>query len=120
MKSKSIILVALTALIYLSSCTKNDIISRSPEKDRIEITADINGNFVITGHISSPDPLQKVELFKNEDVSAFLTDETDAKYQTEYDFSYTITGISQNTKIKLVAHDVNNQTMTHYYELIKN
>ena len=120
MKFKSFILLAFAGMLFLSSCTKNDLVSRSPEKDRIEIMPDVNGNFIISGHISSPDPLAKVELVKNDDVSPFLTDETDAKYKTEYDYSYTITDINQNTKSKLTAHDVNGATMVHFYELIKN
>jgi hypothetical protein len=72
-----------------------------------EGTANANGEYTLTGHISSAISLEKVTLTKQGQANAFLTDETTAKNKNEYDYSYLITGITANTTIIMDVYDQN-------------
>ena len=107
MKTKLVLLFAISACLVFLSCKKD-----TAPKPQITFannisqgTADANGEYNLTGHLSSQVNLSEVTLTKQGDTSPFLTDATTAKNKNEYDFSYLITGISANTTIILDAYD---------------
>ena len=116
MKTKSVLLMALTALLFLVSCKKES----SPKLTFTvaEGTANANGEYTITGHISSVVRLQKVTLTKEGQTAFFMVDESTAKNKNEYDFSYLITGITSNTYIIIDVYDQNGGKITQRF-LIK-
>lgn len=107
MKTTSFLIAAFTAMLFLVSCKKD---SPAPQlsftNNATEATANANGEYTITGHISSEVRLDKVVLTKEGQSAPFLTDESTAKNKNEYDFSYLVTGITANTYIVI---DVYNQ-----------
>lgn len=109
MKAKLVLLLAISSFLFLSSCKKD-----SASKPQIsfannvaEGTANANGEYTLTGHISSQVSLAKVTLTKQGQAAPFLTDESTAKNKNEYDYSYLITGISSTTTILLDVYDQN-------------
>lgn len=107
MKAQSIILLALTAMFFFISCKKGDtaIPQLTFTNNIAEGTAGANGEYIITGHISSTVRLDKVILTKEGQTTPFLIDESTAKNKNEYDFTYLITGITVNTYIIIDAYD---------------
>lgn len=107
MKTKSLLLMALSAILFFASCKKASISPQlSFSNNMAEGTANNAGEFTITGHISSVVRLDKVMLTIEGQSTPFLTDESTAKNKNEYDYSYLVTGITANTYIIL---DVYNQ-----------
>ncbi len=109
MKLKSFLLISLTSICVLISCKKD---SKSDIQfnftDNISIgTADVNGNYTITGHITSAIRLDSVTLTKQGQSSPALTDVSTAKNKTDYTFSYLVTGITANTTILIDVFDQN-------------
>ncbi len=106
MKTKSFLLMALTAMLFFVSCKKA---GTNPQltftNNPAEGTANANGEYTITGHISSAVRLEKVVLSKEGQTVPFLVDETTAKNKNEYDFSYLVTGITANTYIIIDVFD---------------
>ena len=92
--------MALTAMLFFVSCKKE---STNPQltftNNAVEGTVNANGEYSITGHISSTVRLDKVVLSKEGQTTPFLVDESTAKNKNEYDFSYLVTGITANTYI---------------------
>jgi hypothetical protein len=107
MKLKSSILFTMLGLIMLMSCKKESTSSPTLTftNNAIESTANVSGDYTITGHISSAVRLDKVVLTKEGQNTAFIIDETTAKNKTEYDFSYLVSGISTNTYIVIDTYD---------------
>jgi len=107
MKTKSLLLIALSAILFFTSCKKE---SESPQltfsNNMPEGTANNAGEFTITGHISSVVRLEKVILTREGQSTPFYTDESTAKNKNEYDYSYLVTDIIADTYILL---DVYNQ-----------
>ena len=106
MKTKSLLLMAFTAMFFFVSC-KKDV--TNPQltfsNNATEGTANASGEYTITGHISSGVRLEKVLLTKEGQSTAFLIDESTAKNKNEYDFSYLVTGITANTYIVIDVYD---------------
>jgi hypothetical protein len=107
MKKKSFMLLALTALLFFVSCKKDTAVAPQLNftSNVTEGTASSNGEYSITGHISSAARLLKVILTIEGQATPFLTDESTAKNKNEYDFSYLVTGITTNTYILVDAYD---------------
>jgi hypothetical protein len=107
MKANFALLFALSTSLIFFSC-KKDAVSK-PEvaftNNIAQGTADANGEYTLTGHISSQVSLSKVTLTKQGDTSPFFIDETTAKNKNEYDYSYLITGINASVTIVLDAYD---------------
>ena len=108
MKAKFLLFFAITSVLFFSSCKKD-----SPAKPQVsftgnvaEGTADGNGEFTLTGHISSASSLSKVTLRIKGYEQPFFVDESTAKNKNEYDYSYLITGITADVTIVM---DVYNQ-----------
>jgi hypothetical protein len=107
MKIKSMLLMAVVAIFSFASCSKsNNTPSITFTNNIAEGTADNNGDFTITGHISSPSRLEKVTLTKEGQSNAFFVDESTAKNKTEYDFTYPVSNINSNTYIVIDAFNV--------------
>lgn len=109
MKTKLVLFFALSTFLFLTSCKKDSTLKPQITfgNNIAEGTANANGEYTLTGHISSQVSLAKVQLTKQGEVTPFLTDESTAKNKNEYDFSYLITGISSNTTIAMDVYDQN-------------
>ena len=101
MKTKFLLLFAISSVLFFSSCKKD-----SPAKPQVsftgnvaEGTADGNGEFTLTGHISSAASLSKVTLRIKGYEQPFYVDESTAQNKNEYDYSYLISGITANVTI---------------------
>jgi hypothetical protein len=107
MKMQSILLmIGLAALVFFSSCKKERTnLKLTFTNNMTEGTANANGEYTITGHISSAIRIDRVVLTKEGQATAFLTDDSTVKNKTEYDFSYPVTGITANTYILIDVFD---------------
>jgi len=106
MKTKSLALMAFTAIFFFISCKKEHSEPQLTFTNNIaEGTANASGEYTLTGHISSIVRLDKVTLTKEGQTTPFLVDETTAKNKNEYDFSYLVTGITANTYIIIDVFD---------------
>ena len=68
----------------------------------------VNGQYTITGTITSSVSLLKVILTKEGDTTPFITDDSTAKNKNSYAYSYLITGITKDTNILIDIYDQNN------------
>ncbi|MDE3183140.1 MAG: hypothetical protein KGM16_06945 [Bacteroidota bacterium] len=109
MKLKSFLLIVLTSICFLISCKKDSTtgIQFNFTNNLAYGTADSNGDYTITGHITSSVRLDSVTLIKQGQSSPFLTDVATAKNKTDYTFSYLVTGITANTTILIDVFDQN-------------
>ncbi|MBS4044229.1 MAG: hypothetical protein KGZ59_10475 [Chitinophagaceae bacterium] len=108
MNIKSYLLLSVIFFSFFASCKKDVSLPQLTFTNNIsEGTADANGEYRITGHISSFVRLDRVILTKEGQSTYFILDESTAKNKTEYDFSYLITGITANTYIIIDVYDQN-------------
>ena len=107
MKTKILFVFAISIVSFFTSCKKNSapIPQITFTNNVAQGNADVNGEYTLTGHISSAVRLDKVILTKQGQVEPFLTDESTAKNKNEYDYSYLITGITVNTTINMDVYD---------------
>lgn len=106
MKTNFFLLMGLTALLFFVACKKDSPTAQVTfTNNSAEGIANANGEYTLTGHISSAARLDKVVLYKEGQTTAFLVDETTAKNKNEYDFSYLVTGITANTYIIINVFD---------------
>jgi hypothetical protein len=100
---------AVSTIVFLTSCKKENAshFEVTFTNNLTEGTADANGEFTLTGHISSQVRLDKVILTKQGETEPFLIDESTAKNKNDYDYSYLITGITANTTIIMDVYDQN-------------
>jgi hypothetical protein len=107
MKKMHLLLTMLTTLFLLGSCKKDStpLPTLTFTNNLVEGTASNNGEYTITGRISSTVRLEKVVLTKEGQATPFLTDDSTAKNKNEYDFSYLVTGITANTYIVIDVYD---------------
>lgn len=108
MKIKILSLLAVSVMLLFTSCKKD-----TASKPQISFTNNVaegiangNGEYTLTGHISSQVSLAKVILTKQGQADPIIVDESTAKNKNEYDYSYLIVGINTNTTIIM---DVYNQ-----------
>jgi len=116
MKTKSVLLMALTAMLFFASCKKESI----PQLTftAAEGSANASGEYTITGHISSAVRIDKVILTQEGQATPFLIDESTAKNKNEYDFSYLVTGITASTYIVIDVYNQDGEKITQRF-LIK-
>ena len=91
----------VSAILLMTSCSKNTEPKLNFTNNVAEGTANNQGEYTITGHISSEVRLDKVYLTKQGETVPFYVDETTAKNKTEYDFTWPVTGITANTTIQI-------------------
>jgi len=105
MKTKSLALVAITAIVFVISCKKE---RSEPQltftNNKAEGTA-AAGEYTITGHISSAVRLDRVTVTKAWSTKPFLVDDATAKNKNDYDFSYLVKGITVNTCVVIDVYD---------------
>ena len=112
---KTIALLSFLAFFFVS-CKKEAAKPQLTFTNNItQGTANANGEYTITGHISSPVSLDSVTLTKEGQVTPFLVDATTAKNKNEYDFSYLITGITANTYIVIDVLDQRGGKVTYRF-----
>jgi len=117
MKTRSVHLMALLAILFFASCKKESSIPQLTFTVA-EGKANASGEYIITGHISSAVRIDKVILTKEGQVTPFLIDETTAKNKNDYDFSYLVTGITADTYIVIDVYDQDGRKITQRF-LIK-
>ena len=106
MKTKTLTLLSLFALLFFASCSKNNSNPKFAFTNNVtEGQADASGEYIITGTLTSEVNLDKVTLTKEGQSSPFLTDDSEAKNKNTYSFVYLVTGINSNTYIILDAYD---------------
>jgi len=92
MKTKILLLASIAIISFFISCKKDASKLQITFTNNIaEDTADANGEYILTGHISSAVSLNRVILTKQGQPDPFLIDESTAKNKNEYDYSYLIT-----------------------------
>ena len=96
---KTLLLVMASAFFFLASCSKDDKPQMTFTNNVAEGTADNQGDYLITGHISSAIRLDNVYLTRQGETTPFYVDESTAKNKNEYDFSWPVSGITANTTI---------------------
>lgn len=102
-----------TAMLLFTSCSKDTAAPKLNFTNNVaEGQANNQGEFTITGHISSTARLDKVTLTKSGETTAFFVDEATAKNKNEYDFSYLVTGITTNTTIVIKTYDQESNTIS--------
>lgn len=107
MKTKLLLLFSVVIFLFATSCKKES--TSAPQvsftNNVTQGTANANGDYTLTGHISSQVSLSQVVLTKQGQTSAFMTDATTAKNKLQYDYSYLITGITTSTTIIMDVYD---------------
>ena len=103
MKSKSMLLMAVTAILFFVSCKKDSIPQMTFKV--AEGKANASGEYTITGYISSEVRLDKVTLTKEGQTTPFFIDDATAKNKNQYDFTYLVTGIIADTYIIIDVYD---------------
>jgi hypothetical protein len=108
MKTKLLMVLTIAASLFFASCSKNN---NAPDfifaNNSLEGQANANGEYTITGTLTSEVNLSKVTLTKEGQNTPFLVDESEAKNKNTYAFSYLVTGINENTYILINAFDQN-------------
>lgn len=106
MKTKIFLMIALAVSTLFVSCKKD---SQEPQmtftNNQTEGKADANGEYNLTGRIVSEIALDKVTLTIEGQNTPFFVDESTAKNKNEYDFSYIITGITENVYVIVDVYD---------------
>jgi hypothetical protein len=108
MKAKLFLTFLSISILFITSCKKeNSSVPQVTFTNNItQAAADANGEYTLTGHISSQISLDKVILTKEGESNPYYTDDSSAKNKNEYDYSYLVTGITANTYVLM---DVYNQ-----------
>ena len=103
------IITVLLLVVSILGCSSDDAPTPVPSIafDKTEGKA-INGEYTITGTITSSVSLLKVIVTKSGDSAPFFIDDTTAKNKNSYAFSYLITSIKADTTILIDAYDQNN------------
>jgi hypothetical protein len=107
MKTKIVIVFSTVLLTLLTGCKRDNISAFQVDFNATAAAgvANANGEYTLTGHIFSGVSLAHVTLTREGDSEALMTDESTAKNKNEYDFSYPITGINENTTIIMDVYD---------------
>ena len=113
MKTKSFLLMVLSAMLIFASCKKDSTAPKLTFSNSMsEGTANSAGEYTITGHISSIVRLEKVSLTIEGRSTPFFVDESTAKNKNEYDYSYLVTEIMADTYILLDVYNQNGEKIT--------
>ena len=106
MKTKLLALLSIVSLLFFASCSKDNNAPKFAFSNNVaEGQADANGEYIITGTLTSDVNLEKVTLTKEGANSPSFTDDSEAKNKNTYSFVYLVTGINSNTYVTLDAYD---------------
>ena len=121
MNTKILFVFAISIVSFFTSCKKSS--APTPQitftNNVAQGTADVNGEYTLTGHISSAVRLEKVILTKQGQTEPCLVDESTAKNKNEYDYSYLITGITANTTIIMDVYDQDGRKTSTQFLILK-
>ena len=92
-------------MFFFSSCKKETAPTLTIATTTVEGTANSNGEYTMTGHITSSARIAKVVLTKEGQNTPFLTDDSTAKNKNDYDYSYLVTGINVTTYVIIDIYD---------------
>ena len=112
MKLKVMLLMMVTAILFMTSCSKDSEPQRKFSNNTAEGVANSQGEYTITGHLSSAVRLDKVILTKQGETIPFMVDESTAKNKNEYDFTWPVSGITANTTINIRVTDQDGGAIT--------
>jgi hypothetical protein len=101
MKMKALLLLLISSTLLMSSCSKDTKPQLNFTGNVAEGTANSQGEYTITGHISSTVRLENVYLTRQGETTPFYVDESTAKNKNEYDFTWPVSGITANTTIMI-------------------
>ncbi|HEY0040827.1 MAG TPA: hypothetical protein VGB71_09200 [Flavisolibacter sp.] len=108
MKTRTFLLLSLASMLFFVSCSKDKQAPAFTFTNTVmEGQANANGEYTISGTLTSEVNLSKVTLTKEGQNNPFLVDDSEAKNKNTYSFSYPVTGINSNTYILIAAHDQN-------------
>ena len=105
---KKQILAFLFIALSIVSCSKDEPTSSPAIAFTQAEGKAVNGQYTITGTITSSVSLLKVIVTKEGDTAPFIIDDTTAKNKNSYPYSYLITGIIKDTYILIDIYDQNN------------
>ena len=106
MRTKLFALLSLAILVFFTSCSKENNDPKFAFTNNVtEGQANANGEYTITGTLTSEVNLEKVTLTKEGQNNPFFTDDSEAKNKNTYSFVYLVTGINSNTYVILDAYD---------------
>jgi hypothetical protein len=105
---KKQILAFLFIALSIVSCSKDEPTSSPAIAFTQSEGKAVNGQYTITGTITSSVSLLKVLVTKEGDTAPFIIDDTTAKNKNSYPYSYLITGITKDTYIIIDVYDQNN------------
>jgi hypothetical protein len=105
---KKQILAFLFIALSIVSCSKDEPTSTPAILFTQAEGKAVNGEYTITGTITSSVALLKVILTKEGSSTPFIIDDTTAKNKNNYPYSYLITGITKDTYIIIDVYDQNN------------
>lgn len=106
--TKKRILAFLIIVLSIVSCSKDSPTSSPAITFTQPEGKAVNGQYTITGTITSSVSLLKVIVTKEGDTAPFIIDDTTAKNKNSYPYSYLITGITKDTYILIDIYDQNN------------
>ncbi|MBG6110744.1 hypothetical protein H4V97_001170 [Flavobacterium sp. CG_23.5] len=106
--TKKRILAFLIIVLSIVSCSKDEPTSSPAIAFTQSEGKAVNGQYTITGTITSSVSLLKVIVTKEGDTTPFIIDDTTAKNKNSYPYSYLITGITKDTYILIDIYDQNN------------
>jgi hypothetical protein len=108
MKTRTFLLLSLANILFFAACSKD---KQAPAftftNNSTEGQANANGEYTISGTLTSEINLNEVTLTKEGQNNPFLVDDSEAKNKNTYSFSYLVTGINSNTYILIAAYDQN-------------
>ena len=104
---KKQILAFLFIALSIVSCSKDEPTSSPAIAFTQSERKAVNGQYTITGTITSSVSLLKVIVTKEGDSTPFIIDDTTAKNKNSYPYSYLITGITKDTYILIDIYDQN-------------
>lgn len=122
MKTKVFFLIASVAILFFAACKKEN--AAAPQvtfsNNVTQGIADANGEYTLTGHISSQVSLEKVTLTKEGESTPFIIDDSNAKNKNQFDYSYLITGITTTTTIWMDVYSQNGTKTSSKFIINKN
>lgn len=108
MKIRTLLLLSLSTMLFFAACSKD---KQAPAftftNNATEGQANANGEYTISGTLTSEVNLNKVTLTKEGQNNPFMVDDSEAKNKNTYNFSYLVTGVNTNTYVLIEALDQN-------------
>ena len=105
MKTQAFALLLCSSLFF-AACSKDTGSQHNVTFSESEGIANNNGEYTMQGTITSPIKMDKILLTKEGQSAPFISDTTTAKNKTEHTYSYQVTGITQNTYIRIDVYNM--------------